>query len=136
MHIRNTLDHSFDPIFGILECLAVTGCGRRVVLRHFVNEAANAGYQGLHGFNLLPVSDSDVKVWTKEQAWSVLELFGPITRIFVRSFPGSCEVVLEPVLDASAYRDVIGSIHPNLRTKAVLDAVQEVMSQGDSDGLC
>jgi SAM-dependent methyltransferase len=51
VHCRNALDHSFDPMTGILEMLQVVKTGGTVLLRHSPNEAENCCYEGLHQFN-------------------------------------------------------------------------------------
>ena len=45
VHCRNALDHSFDPMTGILEMLQVVKTGGTVLLRHLPNEADNRLYE-------------------------------------------------------------------------------------------
>lgn len=52
VHCRNALDHSFDPVRGIEEMLAVAKPGGRVVLSHARNEGVYGNYEGLHQWNL------------------------------------------------------------------------------------
>jgi SAM-dependent methyltransferase len=48
---RNAMDHSSDPLAGIRTCLAVVKPGCNVLLHHFINEAVNQKYEGLHQWN-------------------------------------------------------------------------------------
>ena len=50
-HCRNALDHSFDPLRGILEMLKIVRVGGWVVLRHHPNEAEREAYAGCHQYN-------------------------------------------------------------------------------------
>lgn len=51
VHCRNALDHSFDPMRGIVEMLRVLRVGGRIVLSHHANEAEREGYSGFHQHN-------------------------------------------------------------------------------------
>jgi SAM-dependent methyltransferase len=64
VHCRNALDHSFDPIMGIGQMLAVAKIGGRAILRHMTNEAERAAYDGLHQWNFNQ-EDGDFIVWNK-----------------------------------------------------------------------
>lgn len=50
-HCRNALDHSWDPLRGIEQMLAMVRPGGRVLLRHFADEAEREAYSGFHQFN-------------------------------------------------------------------------------------
>lgn len=52
VHMRNSLDHAFDAVFGIWELLYVCKIGGKVILRHTENEAEREQYHGLHQWNL------------------------------------------------------------------------------------
>jgi|ERR1041384_3801665 SAM-dependent methyltransferase len=51
VHINNALDHSSDPLKGILEMLSVVKSGHFVVINSFINEGRKAEYIGLHQWN-------------------------------------------------------------------------------------
>jgi SAM-dependent methyltransferase len=50
-HCRNALDHSWEPLRGIEQMLAMVRVGGRVLLRHFADEAEREAYSGFHQFN-------------------------------------------------------------------------------------
>lgn len=51
VHINNALDHSSDPLKGILQMLMVVKTGHYVIINSFVNEGKKAEYIGLHQWN-------------------------------------------------------------------------------------
>ncbi len=65
VHCRNALDHSFDPLRGIEQMLAVTRTGGLVLLRHFPNEAETEGYSGFHQFNF-DLREGRFLIWNRE----------------------------------------------------------------------
>ena len=66
VHMSNSLDHCFNPIWGIFELLYVTKIDGKVILRHNNNEAENGHYNGFHQWNLTVKGDSFV-IWRKEE---------------------------------------------------------------------
>lgn len=52
IHIRNSLDHSMNPMKGILQAVDCLKPGGVLYLNHFRNEAENEGYRGFHQFNI------------------------------------------------------------------------------------
>lgn len=61
-HMRNALDHTYDPISVINNMLAVVRPGGFVILRHWVNEGERESYQGLHQWNL-DAAGGRIVVW-------------------------------------------------------------------------
>jgi len=52
VHMRNALDHSFNPILGILQMLYVCRVGGKVILIHRDNEAEKGQNTGFHQWNM------------------------------------------------------------------------------------
>jgi SAM-dependent methyltransferase len=65
VHCRNALDHSFDPLRGIVEMLAMTRPGGRVLLRHIRNEAERENYGGFHQWNF-DEADGRFVIWNRD----------------------------------------------------------------------
>lgn len=53
-HIRNALDHSFDPLHIIENMMKIVKPGGLVVVQNIVNEGLRQNYAGLHQWNILP----------------------------------------------------------------------------------
>lgn len=51
VHIRNALDHSYDPLLGILQMLDVVKPGGYVLINTKVNEGEDENYLGFHNWN-------------------------------------------------------------------------------------
>lgn len=62
VHCSNALDHSFDPMRGILEMLRCAKVGGGVKLMHAPNEAVTQNYVGFHQFNFELV-DGKLTLW-------------------------------------------------------------------------
>lgn len=64
VHVRNALDHGYDPMRAIKEMLRATKPGGIVLMYHFANEAENANYEGFHQWNFC-VENRDMIVWNR-----------------------------------------------------------------------
>ena len=75
VHMRNSLDHSFDPLHGLLELLFICKVGGKIILRHAENEAVNENYSGLHQWNLsLLNEENSFVIWNGNGRYDVCEL--------------------------------------------------------------
>jgi len=83
VHCRNALDHSFDPVRGIVEMLKVVRVGGWILLRHFENEAERGNYEGFHQYNF-DCRDGRFVIWNKSIQIDV-----------AKSLPPQCEVLVE-----------------------------------------
>lgn len=57
IHIRNALDHSYDPLLGIFQMLEVVKKGNYILIHTAINEGKNENYQGFHQWNLYHKND-------------------------------------------------------------------------------
>jgi len=73
VHMKNALDHSFNPIIGILQMLNVCKIGGKVILKHARNEAENESYAGLHQWNLC-IENSSFIAWRPQQKYNLTEI--------------------------------------------------------------
>jgi SAM-dependent methyltransferase len=69
-HIRNALDHCYDPLAVIRNMLAVTKRGGWVVVVGFVDEAEYGMYDGLHQWNVR-VEEGDLVIWRPSERHEV-----------------------------------------------------------------
>lgn len=66
VNCTNALDHSFEPMRGIIEMLRVVKVGHTVFLSHARNEAENESYKGFHQHNF-DVIDGQFVIWNKTE---------------------------------------------------------------------
>ena len=63
--ITNALDHSIDPVKGIIECVNVLKIDGILWLEHYNNTAEQEHYRGLHQFNF-DVRDDAFIIWNND----------------------------------------------------------------------
>lgn len=80
---ENALDHSMDPMRGILQMLEVTKPHGHVLLRHFRNEARAQDYEGLHQWNLDVGEDGDFRIWNESASLSVGDVVGDAATVSI-----------------------------------------------------
>ncbi len=69
---RNALDHSFDPVRGVIQMLRACRVGGCVLLKHIPNEGENAHYEGLHKWNFSS-SGQNMIIWNPHHSFNVSE---------------------------------------------------------------
>jgi hypothetical protein len=68
--IQNALDHSNNPLKGILECIESLEIGGVLYLRHKPNEAEAENYRGFHQYNL-SLEDDELIIWNKTEKTNI-----------------------------------------------------------------
>lgn len=86
VHCANALDHTYDPLGGILEMLKVLHPWGVIHLGHFENEAEHEGYGGLHQWNLTE-RDGDFVLWNRREEISLRSIGAAALDIHARRFP-------------------------------------------------
>ncbi len=71
--IQNALDHSANPIKGIIEAIETLKIGGILYLNHHINEAEREHYKGFHLYNLIN-EDSNLIIWNEDNKWNVNEI--------------------------------------------------------------
>ncbi|MCR4994337.1 MAG: hypothetical protein K6A32_03005 [Bacteroidales bacterium] len=79
--IQNALDHSSDPLRGILSALQVLRIGGCLYLQHHPNEAEAENYKGFHQFNICTDEQQHCCIWNKETNVIVDNVIAPFATI-------------------------------------------------------
>ncbi|MCO6419888.1 class I SAM-dependent methyltransferase [Siccirubricoccus sp. KC 17139] len=82
VHCRNALDHSYDPLRGIEQMLAMARIGGTVMLQHFPDEAETEAYSGFHQFNF-SVREGRFVIWNREAEVDVAAALRTPARVIV-----------------------------------------------------
>ncbi|HEX7905859.1 MAG TPA: methyltransferase domain-containing protein [Chitinophagaceae bacterium] len=70
VHMRNALDHSYDPLLGVRQMIATIKPKRVILLEHSTNEAEKAKYGAFHQWNIC-VEDDCLIFWNKSNRINV-----------------------------------------------------------------
>jgi len=84
IHIQNALDHSINPVQGILECVRCLALGGILYLKHFPNEAERENYRGFHQYNI-DTECGELIVWNNSERHNINRLLEGFTVIDVSS---------------------------------------------------
>lgn len=77
VHMSNSLDHCFDPVYGIIQLINICKIGGKVILRHHENEAERGNYAGLHQWNLsLHNEEKSFVIWNREKRIDICKHLG------------------------------------------------------------
>ena len=68
--VQNALDHSSNPIKGIMECVKALKPGGVLYLKHYINEAEYENYRGFHKYNV-DEQDGKLVIWNKTERHDV-----------------------------------------------------------------
>jgi len=66
IHMRNSLDHTKNPMVIIFEMLKVLKLNHYIYLNHYINEGENTNYYGLHLWNFL-IKNKDFVIQNKNK---------------------------------------------------------------------
>lgn len=86
VHMRNSLDHAFNPLVGIIQLLFVCKINGKIILQHARNEAENENYVGFHQWNLCG-QGTDFIIWRKGIAYNVSKMLEKYADILVDDRP-------------------------------------------------
>ena len=79
--IHNALDHSANPIKGILNAISILKVGGCLYLNHHPNEAETEHYKGFHQFNICADEECHCIIWNKTQRFVVDNIIAPFASI-------------------------------------------------------
>lgn len=72
IQVQNALDHCFNPMKGIVECLRTLAPGGVLYLRHHRNEAEHENYMGFHQYNI-DFEQGRLVIWNRTNRHDVAE---------------------------------------------------------------
>ncbi|MBR4920775.1 MAG: hypothetical protein IKZ62_05605 [Prevotella sp.] len=78
--IQNALDHSAEPVKGILEAIDALRINGILYLNHHPNEAEKEQYKGFHQYNITIEKDHLI-IWNKENHWDINNMLGTFASI-------------------------------------------------------
>ena len=82
IHVQNALDHSRQPVQGIVECVRCLSIGGILYLKHFPNEAERENYRGFHQYNI-DTQEGALVIWNKTEQHSINRLLEGFTNVEV-----------------------------------------------------
>jgi SAM-dependent methyltransferase len=94
VHMRNALDHSYDPLTGIKQMLRAVKRARVVILDHFTNEAEKANYGAFHQWNICE-ENGDFILWNKSNKINVTKELKGIADVFTDGNDHVTNVILK-----------------------------------------
>lgn len=80
IHVRNALDHSANPVLGIMECLKCLRRGGVLYLNHHRNEALRENYRGFHQYNV-DKADDNLIIWNNDARININETLAGIATV-------------------------------------------------------
>ncbi len=86
--IQNALDHCFQPVRGILECLKTLKTGGTLYLFHNRNEAEHENYMGFHQFNI-DLQDGRLVIWNRTERYDMNEILKDCAQIRTEEVQGN-----------------------------------------------
>ncbi len=95
----NSLDHSYDPLRIMEQCLDVVKVGHDVFLSHNENEAENENYIGLHQWNFCTDKAGHFVLWNKRRRIDVTERVAAFARVTGETLNRGVNVTLHKLRD-------------------------------------
>lgn len=86
--IQNALDHSAQPVEGIIESLHVLKKGGVLYLNHHPNEAETEHYKGFHQYNI-DEKDGQLMVWNRDSEVNINTLVADYAEVEVKRHENS-----------------------------------------------
>ena len=114
--IQNALDHSANPLKGILEAIDALRIGGILYLNHKTNEGETEHYKGFHQWNI-NIENEQLCIWNKEQHIIVNDIIGVFS-------------------DIEVHRHENGHVVAVIRKKADVEPQEAVCGKKDIAALC
>ncbi len=124
--IQNALDHSFEPIKGILESLRVLSVGGVLYTKHHLNEAVTENYRGFHQYNIM-IENSQLIIWNKKNKYNVNKLISDFATIttYIKDNEQIAVITKTKEVPTTLYNDIEDK---KVLTKYILDIFETTSS--------
>lgn len=80
INCQNALDHSIEPMWGVIEMCLILKTGGVIFLAHRKNEAEFENYDGLHQWNF-DDDNGEFIIWNKERRLNVSQILSSVAKI-------------------------------------------------------
>lgn len=80
--IQNALDHSANPVKGIMEAIDCLKDGGILYLNHHPNEAEKEHYKGFHQYNITQ-EEGQLVIWNKTTHWNISKMIEDFAKVTV-----------------------------------------------------
>ena len=117
--IHNALDHSADPMKGILSAISVLHVGGCLYLNHHPNEAEAEHYKGFHQFNICADDERHCIIWNKKQRLVVDDIIAPFATIRTQVLDNGF-VVSVIIKKAEVGQDLLDPLQDNMELSQLL----------------
>ncbi|GHT86694.1 hypothetical protein FACS1894137_12630 [Spirochaetia bacterium] len=109
VHMRNSLDHSFNSLWGILQMFYICKIGGKIILKHFQNEAELQVYSGFHQWNI-DIDGGDYLIWRPGLVYNITKIFQDHANVVIEGGEaddiGWITVVIEKKKDIPLENDI------------------------------
>ena len=99
--IQNALDHSADPVKGILEALNALKKGGVLYLNHHPNEAEYEQYRGFHQYNIC-IENDELIIWNRDNRFNVNQIVKDCARVETKIIEKNPVAILTKTADVPA----------------------------------
>jgi SAM-dependent methyltransferase len=132
VHMKNALDHAFNPVFGIMQMIAVCKKGGKIILQHGRNVAEKENFHGFHQWNLC-VENGDFVIWRRDAKYNVSKMLANCAEVIIEETPeewvGVVLVKREDLeIDAELQRPLIRILNEKIFERLLECAVSEAYS--------
>ena len=96
--IQNALDHSANPVKGVLEALNALKKGGILYLNHHPNEAEYEQYRGFHQFNIC-IENGELIIWNRESRYNINEIVKEYARVETKTCENNPVAIITKTAD-------------------------------------
>ena len=134
--IHNALDHSANPMKGILSALKVLKTGGCLYLNHHPDEAEAERYKGFHKFNICTDEHNRCIIWNKDERIVVDDVVAPFAEVSTHTLDENGFVVTIITKTKDVDDEAVGLQTDNReQTRLLASLIDECMNLRTSFGM-